>query len=82
MNRTYHREWFMAKVSRIREIMPDCGISTDVISGFCSETEEEHQESLSLMAWSQFEFAYMYSYSERPGTLALPVAIPMMCPMM
>lgn len=70
MNRTYDREWFMAKVTRIREIMPDCGISTDVISGFCSETEEEHQESLSLMAWSQFEFAYMYSYSERPGTLA------------
>lgn len=70
MNRTYTREWFMHKVNRVREIIPDCGITTDVIAGFCSETEEEHQESLSLMAFSRFDLAYMYAYSERPGTLA------------
>ena len=70
MNRTYDREWYMKKVSRIREITPDCGISCDIISGFCTETEEEHQETLSLMEWSQFDFSYMYYYSERPGTLA------------
>ncbi len=70
MNRTYTREWFMHKVTRVREILPDCGITTDVITGFCSETEEEHQESMSLMAFSRFDMAYMYAYSERPGTLA------------
>jgi tRNA-2-methylthio-N6-dimethylallyladenosine synthase len=70
MNRTYTREWFMHKVNRVREIIPDCGITTDVITGFCSETEEEHQESMSLMAFSRFDMAYMYAYSERPGTLA------------
>jgi tRNA-2-methylthio-N6-dimethylallyladenosine synthase len=57
-------------VKRIREIIPDCGLSTDVISGFCTETEEEHQDSLSIMALSRFDMAYMFSYSERPGTLA------------
>jgi tRNA-2-methylthio-N6-dimethylallyladenosine synthase len=70
MNRTYDRAWFMQKVEKIREIMPECGITTDVISGFCTETEEEHQDSLSLMKWANFDFAYMFSYSERPGTLA------------
>lgn len=70
MNRTYTREWYLAKVKRIREIMPDCGLSTDVISGFCSETEEEHQDTLSLMEICRFDMAYMFSYSERPGTLA------------
>ncbi|MBL7683329.1 MAG: tRNA (N6-isopentenyl adenosine(37)-C2)-methylthiotransferase MiaB [Flavipsychrobacter sp.] len=70
MNRTYTREWYLAKVKRIREIMPDCGLSTDVISGFCSETEEEHQDTLSLMEIVRFDMAYMFSYSERPGTLA------------
>jgi tRNA-2-methylthio-N6-dimethylallyladenosine synthase len=70
MNRTYTREWYLAKVKRIREIMPDCGLSTDVISGFCTETEEEHQDTLSIMAASRFDYAYMFSYSERPGTLA------------
>ena len=70
MNRTYTREWYLHKVQRIRAIMPDCGISTDVISGFCSETEEEHQDTLSLMQICNFDMAYMYSYSERPGTLA------------
>ncbi len=70
MNRTYDREWYMGKVKRIREIMPECGISCDIIAGFCTETEEEHQDTLSLMNWSQFDFSYMYYYSERPGTLA------------
>lgn len=70
MNRTYTREWYLSKVKRIREIMPDCGLSTDVISGFCTETEEEHQETLSLMERCRFDMSYMFSYSERPGTLA------------
>lgn len=70
MNRTYDREWYMERVNKIREIIPDCGISTDVIAGFCSETEEEHQDTLSIIKWAQFDFAYMYMYSERPGTLA------------
>ncbi len=70
MNRTYTREWYLAKVKRIREIMPDCGLSTDVISGFCTETEEDHLDTLSVMENSRFDMAYMFSYSERPGTLA------------
>ena len=70
MNRTYDREWYMQKVERIREIIPDCAISCDIIAGFCTETEEEHKDTLSLMEWSQFDFSYMYYYSERPGTLA------------
>jgi tRNA-2-methylthio-N6-dimethylallyladenosine synthase len=70
MNRTYTREWYLNKVRRIREIMPACGLSTDVISGFCTETEEEHQDTLSLMEICRFDMAYMFSYSERPGTLA------------
>lgn len=70
MNRTYDREWYMQKVEKIREIIPDCGISCDIISGFCTETEEEHRDTLSLMEWADFDFSYMYIYSERPGTLA------------
>ncbi|MDI1233148.1 MAG: tRNA (N6-isopentenyl adenosine(37)-C2)-methylthiotransferase MiaB [bacterium] len=70
MNRTYSREWYMEKHRRILEIMPDCSISCDIISGFCSETDEDHKETLSLMEACQFEFSYMYKYSERPGTLA------------
>lgn len=70
MNRTYTREWYIAKVNRIREILPDCGISTDVITGFCSETEEDHQETLSLVDYCAYDLAYMFFYSERPGTLA------------
>ena len=70
MNRTYTREWYLNKVKRIREIMPDCGLSTDVISGFCTETEEDHNDTLSVMENSRFDMAYMFSYSERPGTLA------------
>ena len=70
MNRTYTREWYMAKVDRIRELIPDCGISSDVITGFCTETEEDHQDTLSIMESSRYDFSYMFFYSERPGTLA------------
>ena len=70
MNRTYTREWYIARVNRIREILPDAGISTDMITGFCTETEEDHQQSISLMAYCKYDLAYMYFYSERPGTLA------------
>lgn len=70
MNRTYSREWYIAKVDRIKEILPDCGLSTDMIAGFCTETEEDHQDSLSLMEYCKYDLAYLYFYSERPGTLA------------
>ena len=70
MNRTYTREWYMAKVKQIREIVPDCGISADVIAGFCTETEEDHQDTLSIMEYSKYDMSYMFFYSERPGTLA------------
>jgi tRNA-2-methylthio-N6-dimethylallyladenosine synthase len=71
MNRTYDRPWYISKIDRIREILgEDCGISTDMISGFCTETEEEHLESLSLMDYVHYDYAYMFAYSERPGTLA------------
>jgi tRNA-2-methylthio-N6-dimethylallyladenosine synthase len=70
MNRTYSREWYIAKVNRIKELIPDCGLSTDMIAGFCSETEEDHQQSISLMEYCKYDLAYMYFYSERPGTLA------------
>ncbi len=70
MNRTYTREWYLERATAIRRIIPNCSISTDVITGFCTETEEEHQDTLSLMDEVRFEFAYMFTYSERPGTLA------------
>ena len=71
MNRTYDREWYLERVSKIREILgEECGISSDMITGFCSETEEEHQDTLSLMDIVKFDFSYMFFYSERPGTLA------------
>ncbi len=70
MNRTYSREWYIDKFNRIKEIIPDCGISTDLIAGFCSETEDDHTASLSLMEYCKYDLAYMYYYSERPGTLA------------
>jgi len=70
MNRTYDRDWYIERVNAIRRIIPDCGISTDVITGFCSETEEEHQDTLSMMDYVKYDFAYMFAYSERPGTLA------------
>jgi len=70
MNRTYTREWYMAKIRRIREIMPDCGISSDIITGFCTETEEDHADTMSLMEFAEYDMSYMFYYSERPGTLA------------
>lgn len=70
MNRTYTREWYMAKVDRIREIIPDCGISSDIIAGFCTEEECDHQDTLAIMEYSQYDYSYMFFYSERPGTLA------------
>ena len=70
MNRTYTREWYMAKVDRIREIMPDCSITSDIIAGFCTETEEDHLDTLSVMDYSRYDMSYMFFYSERPGTLA------------
>jgi tRNA-2-methylthio-N6-dimethylallyladenosine synthase len=70
MNRTYTREWYKAKVDRIREVLPGCGISSDVISGFCSETEDDHLDTLSLMEYVGYDMSYMFFYSERPGTLA------------
>lgn len=70
MNRTYTREWYKAKVDRIREIMPDCGISSDIISGFCTEEEADHKDTLDVMEYSRYDMSYMFFYSERPGTLA------------
>jgi tRNA-2-methylthio-N6-dimethylallyladenosine synthase len=70
MNRTYTREWYMGKVDRIREIIPGCGISADIITGFCTEEEEDHQETLRIMEYAKYDYSYMFYYSERPGTLA------------
>jgi tRNA-2-methylthio-N6-dimethylallyladenosine synthase len=70
MNRTYDRDWYLQKVDRIYEIIPDCAISSDMISGFCTETEEEHQDTLSVMEHAKYTMAYMFFYSERPGTPA------------
>ena len=70
MNREYTREWYIKRIKAIHQIIPDCSVSTDMIAGFCTETEEDHKESLSLMEWAGFDFAYMFKYSERPGTSA------------
>ena len=70
MNRTYDREWYMERVESIYRIIPDCAISADIITGFCSETEEEHQDTLSIIESSQYTMSYMFYYSERPGTMA------------
>lgn len=71
MNRTYTRAWYIDRIDAIKKIVgPDCGISHDLIAGFCSETEEDHLETLSLMDYVQYDFGYMFSYSERPGTPA------------
>ncbi len=70
MNRGYTREWYLSRIDAIRKIIPDCGISMDIITGFCSETEEEYQDTLSLMELVKYDFGYMFAYSERPKTLA------------
>lgn len=70
MNRTYTREWYINRIDAIRRILPGCAISTDVITGFCSETDEEHKDTVSMMEYVGYDFAYMFMYSERPGTLA------------
>jgi len=70
MNRKYTREEYMERVASIRRIIPGCAISTDIITGFCGETEEDHLETLSLMEWAKFDYAFMFNYSERPMTLA------------
>jgi tRNA-2-methylthio-N6-dimethylallyladenosine synthase len=70
MNRTYDREWYINRIDAIRRIIPDCAVSTDVITGFCSETDEEHKDTVSMMDYVKYDFAYMFKYSERPGTLA------------
>ena len=70
MRRKYNREWYLERVDKIRSVMPDCGITTDVIAGFCGETEQDHQDTLTLMEKVVFDSAFMFAYSERPGTLA------------
>ena len=70
MNRTYDRDWYMDRVNAINKIIPGCAISADIITGFCTETEEEHQDTLSIIKWAGFSMSYMFYYSERPGTPA------------
>lgn len=70
MNRTYDRSWYQMKVDRIRQLIPDCGLTTDIITGFCGETDDDHLETLSLMESIKYDMAYMFKYSERPGTYA------------
>jgi len=73
MRRKYDREWYLERVAKIREVMPDCGLTTDVIAGFSGETEQDHQDTLTLMENVVFDSAFMFAYSERPGTLASKV---------
>jgi tRNA-2-methylthio-N6-dimethylallyladenosine synthase len=70
MNRTYDRDWYINRIDAIRRIITDCAISTDVITGFCTETDEEHNDTVTMMDYVKYDFAYMFKYSERPGTLA------------
>lgn len=70
MNRGYTREWYIDRIDAIRNIIPDCGISMDIISGFCSETDQEHKDTLSLMDYVKYDFGFMFNYSERPNTQA------------
>ncbi len=70
MRRGYTREWYMDRIRAIKKILPGCGLSSDFITGFCDETEEEHKDTLSLMKWAGFDFAFMFKYSERPNTYA------------
>jgi tRNA-2-methylthio-N6-dimethylallyladenosine synthase len=79
MNRKYTAEWYKSRVEAIKNILPGCGITTDVFCGFHSETEEDHRQTLELMTWAGFDMAYMFKYSERPGTYAqkkLPDNVP------
>jgi tRNA-2-methylthio-N6-dimethylallyladenosine synthase len=70
MNRTYDRAWYINRIEAIRQIIPDCAVSSDIISGFCTESEEDHKDTLSMMAYADYSMSYMFKYSERPGTLA------------
>ena len=70
MRRKYNREWYLERVKKIRSVIPDCGLTTDVIAGFCGETEQDHKDTLTLMEDVVFDSAFMFAYSERPGTLA------------
>jgi len=70
MNRTYDSDWYRQKIDRIKQLVPDCAISADIIVGFCSETEEDHQDTLAMMEFANYSLSYMFYYSERPGTLA------------
>ncbi len=70
MNRTYDREWYLGRIEAIERILPDCAISSDIITGFCTETEEEHRDTLSMMERANYSMSYMFAYSERPGTPA------------
>lgn len=70
MNRKYTREWYIDRIDAIKRIIPDCGLSTDIIAGYCGETEEDHQATLSLMRYCAYDAAFMFKYSERPGTFA------------
>lgn len=70
MNRGYTKEWYMNRINKIKEMMPDCAISSDIIAGFCTETEADHQETLAMMDYVKYDFGYMFNYSERPNTLA------------
>lgn len=70
MNRGYSREWYMDRIAAIRTILPECSVTTDIIAGFSTETEQDHLDTLSLMKWAGFDFSYMFKYSERPGTAA------------
>lgn len=70
MNRTYDREWYIGRIEAIRRIIPACAVSSDIIAGFCTETEEEHQDTLSMIQYADYSMSYMFAYSERPGTTA------------
>jgi len=70
MKRSYTREWYMNRIDKIKELIPNCGLSTDIIAGFCGETEDEHKETLSVMEYVGYDYAFMFKYSERPDTFA------------
>lgn len=70
MNRGYNKNWYLEKINAIKKIVPDCAISTDIISGFCTETEADHKDTIEIMNYTKYHFAYMFKYSERPGTFA------------